>query len=179
MRISEITADWYKTASLADVVASVDVIPFPPSHVPEAVEDGSVSKVVFARICQQNPRLAVRYADGRLVKRSENGNGLDYFLITKAGAVELHVNHVDAQGEWIRDVYEVDAMGNAKFSAYVTERNEGRYYADLDLASAHGHMDDPKFSNYLGYVPPVVHDPMANVGKVRQVVGRIIDAATL
>ena len=70
-------------------------------------------------------------------------------------------------------------MGNAKFSSYVTQVNEGRYYADLDLALAHGHMDEPKFSNYLGYVPPYVHDPIANVGKVRKTVGRIVDAALL
>lgn len=89
------------------------------------------------------------------------------------------MNHVDAQGEWVRDVYEVDAVGNAKFVSYVTERNEGRYYADLDLAIAHGHKEDPKFSDYVGHVPPAVHDPIANVGKVRQIVGRIIDAAVL
>ncbi len=177
--IEQITAEWYKTATLADIIATLDTVPFPPNHVPGALEDGSVTKVVFARLCQLNPRLAVRYADGRLVKRSDDGNGLDYFFITKLGAIELHVNHVDAQGEWVRDVYEVDAMGNAKFSAYVTQKNEGRYYADLDLAIAHGHMDEPKFSNYLGYVPPAIHDPIANVGKVRQIVGRIIDAATL
>lgn len=100
-------------------------------------------------------------------------------MLSKLGAVELHVIHLDAQGEWIRDVYEVDAMGNAKFNAYVTEKNEGRYYADLDLAIAHGHKEDPKFSDYVGYLPPTVHDPMANVGKVRQVVNRIIDGATL
>lgn len=81
--IDQITADWYKVSSLADIVSTIDIIPFPPNHVPEAVADGSVSKVVFARICQQNPRLAVRYADGRLVKRTPNGQGLDYFLLSK------------------------------------------------------------------------------------------------
>lgn len=70
--VDQITADWYKISPLADIVASVDVIPFPPNHIPGAVADGSVSKVVFARICQQNPRIAVRYADGRLVKRTQD-----------------------------------------------------------------------------------------------------------
>ena len=177
--IEEITADWYKAASLADIVATLDVIPFPPNHVPESVADGSVSKVVFARICQQNPRIAVRYADGRLVKRTENGNGLDYFLISKVGVVELHVSHMDENGEWIRDVYEMDAMGNAKFQSYVTQKNENRFYADLDLAMAHGHMEDPKFSDYVGHVPPTVHDPIAKVGNVRAAVGRIVDAVRL
>lgn len=177
--IEEITADWYKAASLADIVATLDVIPFPPNHVPESVADGSVSKVVFARICQQNPRIAVRYADGRLVKRTENGNGLDYFLISKVGVVELHVSHMDENGEWIRDVYEMDALGNAKFVSYVTQKNENRFYADLDLAMAHGHMEDPKFSDYVGHVPPTVHDPIAKVGSVRAAVGRIVDAVRL
>lgn len=40
-------------------------------------------------------------------------------------------------------------------------------------------MEDPKFSNYVGFVPPNVHDPIANVGKVRKIVSRIVDAATL
>lgn len=161
--IDRITSDWYKAASLADIVATVDTIPFPPNHVPEAVADGSVSKVVFARICQQNPRIAVRYADGRLVKRTENGNGLDFFLVPKLDATELHVYHLDENGEWIRDAYDVDSVGNAKFSAYVTQKDEGRYYADLDLAIAHGNMEEPKFSDYVGHVPPAVHDPIAKV----------------
>ncbi|MFZ3232049.1 MAG: hypothetical protein WA194_00650 [Patescibacteria group bacterium] len=177
--VAQITADWYKAASLVDIIASLDTLPFPPSHIPESDADGSVTKVVFARLCQQNPRLAVRYADGRLVKRSENGQGLDYYFIPKRGGFELHVHHLDANGEWVRDAYEMDAQGNVKFVAYVTQKNEGRYYADLDLADAHGHMEEPKFSDYTGSLPPAVHDPIANVGKVRQVVGRIIDAAVL
>lgn len=137
VKITEITAEWYKVSSLADIVASVDTIPFPPHHLPEADADGSVTKVVFARICERNPRIAVRYADGRLVKPADNGNGLDYFFLSKLGGVELHVNHVDENGEWIRDVYDVDTLGNAKFVSYVTQKDEGRYYADLDLAIAH------------------------------------------
>ena len=86
---------------------------------------------------------------------------------------------MDENGEWIRDVYEMDALGNAKFVSYVTQKNENRFYADLDLAMAHGHMEDPKFSDYVGHVPPTVHDPIAKVGSVRAAVGRIVDAVRL
>ena len=63
LNIADITAEWYKTSTLADIIASVETLPFPPNHLPDAVADGSVSKVVFARICERNPRIAVRYAD--------------------------------------------------------------------------------------------------------------------
>lgn len=72
----------------------------------------------------------------------------------------MDIHHLDKNGEWIRDTYFLDAQGNAKFETYVTQENEGRFFAATDLAVAHGSMEEPNYRAYTWDVPPSVYDPL-------------------
>ena len=49
----------------------------------------------------------------------------------------LHVYHLESDGNWVRDVYELREDGTAKFHSYIRQAYEARYEADMDLAIAH------------------------------------------
>jgi hypothetical protein len=60
--------------------------------------------------------------------------------LKKDSGIVLHVYHDDDQGNWIRDVYELDSEGKAKFHSYITRTKDAAYETDIDLAIAHGQM---------------------------------------
>lgn len=179
-----IAFDFYLKADLSEIL---DTISSTPLHMPtlESVlstndTNGILSREIFLKICRRNPRLGLRYDNGRLCSKSErSGDGVAYNIVLKENDIVLHIYHDDQNGSWIRDVYELDSSGSAKFHSYVTEANDGRYETDVDLAISHGSIPYPKIRNYSGFIPLSIHNPISHTSGIKKVVDRILATARL
>jgi len=179
-----IAFDFYLKSNLSEILDTIKSAPLHIANLESVLAsndpNGILSREIFSKICRRNPRLGLRYDNGRLCSKNErSGNGLSYNIVPKANGIVLHIYHDDQNSSWIRDIYEFDSSGSAKFHSYVTEANDGRYETDVDLTISHGSMPSPEIRNYSGFIPLSIHDPISHTSGIKKVVDRILATARL